>query len=76
MGDLQQFLAQTTPWGLTVAQTGGIGVVALILLVGWFVVQVGLRLSHLIFRLGCAAIMIFLCGIVSFFVLYNLSSRY
>ncbi len=75
MGDLQQFLAQSTPWGLTVAQTGGIGVVAVILLVGWFIVQIGLRLSHLIFRLGCAAIMIFLCGVISFFAIYNFSSR-
>ncbi|HLY29365.1 MAG TPA: hypothetical protein VKQ72_23670 [Aggregatilineales bacterium] len=74
--NLQNFLAQNTPWGLTVAQTGAIGVVALVLLIGWFVVHTTLRLTGTIFRLGCAALLVFICGIISFMVLYNLASKY
>jgi hypothetical protein len=74
--NLPDFLAQNTPWGLTVAQTGAIGVVALILLIGWFIVHTALRLGGVIFRLGCAALLVFICGIVSFMVLYNLATRY
>ena len=73
--DLGQFLAQQTPWGLTVAQTGGIGVVAVILFAGWLVVHLVMRLSGFLFRLGCAAILVFLCGVVSYVVLYNLTTR-
>jgi hypothetical protein len=76
LGDLQQTLAQATPWGLSVGQTGAIFVIAAILLVGWTVVHSALRLGALIFRLGCAALMIFICGIVSFMVLYNLTTKY
>ena len=73
--DLNQTLAQHTPWGLTVAQTCGIGVVAIILFFGWILVRIGLQISGLIFRLGCAALMVFICGIVSFVVLYNLTNK-
>jgi len=76
LSDLQQTLAQATPWGLTVAQTGSIFLVAIVLFIGWLVVHTVLRLGAVIFRLGCAALMIFICGIVSFMVLYNLSTKY
>jgi hypothetical protein len=75
LGDLQQLLAQGTPWGLSVGQTGAIFVIAAVLLVSWVVVHTFLRLGTVIFRLGCAALMIFVCGIVSFMVLYNLSTK-
>ena len=75
MSDLGQTLGQATPWGLTVAQTGSIFVVAAVLLIGWVIVHTALRLGAVIFRLGCAALMIFICGIVSFMVLYNLTTR-
>ncbi len=75
MDNLPDLLAQSTPWGLTVAQTLSIFVVAFVLLVGWIIVRMGLRLTSLMFRLGCAALIIFVCGIVSFMVLYNFASR-
>ncbi len=74
--DIATFLAQHTPWGLTVAQTGGIAVVAVILLVGWTMVHMMLRLTGAIFRLGCAAVFVFICGIVSFMAIYNVASKY
>ena len=74
--DIGTFLAQHTPWGLTFAQTGAIGVVAVILLVGWSMVQVALKLTGTIFRLGCAAVFVFICGIVSFMAIYNIASKY
>ncbi len=75
MDNLPDLLAQPTPWGLTVAQTLSIFVVAFVLLIGWIIVRIGLRLTSMIFRLGCAALIIFVCGIVSFMVLYNFASR-
>ena len=75
MDNLPDLLAQPTPWGLTVAQTLSIFVVAFVLLIGWIIVRIGLRLTSMIFRLGCAALIIFVCGIVGFMVLYNFASR-
>jgi hypothetical protein len=75
MSDLPQFLAEATPWGLTVGQTASIFVVAAVLLLGWVIVHVGLRLTATLFRLGCAALMVFMCGLVSFFLIYNFASR-
>jgi hypothetical protein len=75
LDNLPDLLAQPTPWGLTVAQTLAIFVVAFVLFVGWLIVRIGLRLTSMIFRLGCAALMIFVCGVVSFMVLYNFASR-
>src|SRR5205823_5664052 len=69
LDNLQDILGQPTPWGLTVAQTLSIVVVAFVLLIGWIVVRVGLRLTGLIFRLGCAALIIFVCGNVRLFIL-------
>jgi hypothetical protein len=73
--NLPELLAQPTPWGLTVAQTLSIFVVAFVLFVGWVIVRIGLQLTATLFRLGCAALIIFVCGIVSFMVLYNFASR-
>ena len=75
MDNLQDILGQATPWGLTVAQTLSIFVVAFVLMIGWIIVRIGLRLTGMIFRLGCAALIVFMCGIVSFMVLYNFASR-
>ena len=75
MDNLPDLLGQPTPWGLTVAQTLSIVVVAFVLLIGWIIVRIGLRLTGMIFRLGCAALMVFICGVVSFMVLYNFASR-
>lgn len=75
MNDISQLLAQHTPWSLTVGQTAGIAVVAVILLAGWLFVQFTLRLGAFIFRMGCAMLIIFICGLASFIVLYNLSSK-
>ncbi len=74
--NLQDFLAQQTPWGLTFAQTGAVGMVALILLIGWTVIHTTLRLTGTIFRLGCATLLVFICGIIGFMVLYNLARKY
>ena len=68
-------LGQMLPWGLTIAQSGGIAAVAVILLVGWFVVHTMMRLTGFIFRIGCAAVFVFICGIVSFMAIYNYASR-
>jgi len=48
-------------------------VVMLILLVGWVIVHIGLQLTGTIFRLGCAAIIVFSCGIVAILLFYNLT---
>ena len=64
-----------TPWGLTVGQTAMIFVVMIVLLVGWIFVHIGLRLTGMIFRLGCAAIMVFSCGIVAILLFYNFTSN-
>jgi hypothetical protein len=75
MGDLSQFLAQSTPWVLTVGQTVSIGLMAVVLFVGWVIVHTLLRLGGFIFRIGCAGLLIFICGLASFVVLYNFTNR-
>ena len=75
MQQIIDLLPQMTPWGLTVGQTAMIFVVMLILLIGWVFVRVGLRLTGMIFRLGCAAILVFSCGIVMILLFYNLTSN-
>ncbi len=74
LDSLLQSLPNPTPWGLTVGQTLGIFVVAAILFVGWFIVRIVTRLGGLLFRLGCAALIVFICGIISFMALYNLTN--
>jgi hypothetical protein len=73
--DISSLLPQQTPWGLTVGQTAGIAVVAVILLVGWLFVQFMLRLGEFLFRMGCALLLIFICGLASFIVIYNFSTQ-
>jgi hypothetical protein len=63
-----------TPWGLTVGQTVGIFVVAAVLLVGWIIVRVVLRLGEILFRIGCVVLVVFICGIISFVAIYNLTN--
>ena len=74
LDSLLQSLPNPTPWGLTVGQTLGIIVVAAVLFVGFLVVRVVTRLGGLLFRLGCAAMIVFICGIISFMALYNLTN--
>ena len=74
MDNFWDLMAQPSPWGLTYGQTASIIVVALVLLVGWVIVRVFLRLGSIIFRLGCAALIVFICGIASFIMLYNATS--
>ncbi len=74
LDSLLQSLPNPTPWGLTVGQTLGIFVIAVVLLVGFIVVRIVTQLGGLLFRLGCAAIVVFICGIISFMALYNLTS--
>ena len=74
MNNLPQLLAQPTPFGVTVGQIAAVVVVAMVLFSGWLVVRVVLRVSALFFRLGCAALIVFICGIVSFIALYNLTT--
>ncbi len=76
MDNWSQLLEQSTFWGLTVGQTVGVFLVAVVLLAGWIVVRVGLRLAGVLFRLGCAAILVFICGLVSFLVLSNIANKY
>jgi hypothetical protein len=71
--DLTSLFAQPTPWGLTVGQTAGIVAVAVVLLAGWLFVQFTLRLGAFLFRMGCAMLLIFICGLASFIVIYNYS---
>jgi hypothetical protein len=73
--NLPELLAQPTPWGLTVAQTLSIFVVAFVLFVGWVIVRIGLQLTATLFRRGCAALIIFVGGIVSFMVRATFASR-
>ena len=75
MENIQNILAQPTPWGLSVAQTGAIIAVAFVLLFGWVIVRIGLRLTATIFRLGCAALIVFVRGLVSFMMFYNIASK-
>ncbi len=75
MDNLPTLFAQPTPWGLSVGQTASVAVVAFVLLFGWVIVRIGLRLTSLLFRLGCAALIVFICGVVSFMMLYNIASR-
>jgi hypothetical protein len=74
MDNFWELMAQPTFWGLTIGQTVSIFVVAAVLLIGWVVVRVLLQLGSIIFRLGCAALIVFICGIASFLVLYNVTS--
>jgi hypothetical protein len=75
MDNLPELLAQPTPWGFTVGQTALVAIVAVILVSGWLAVRVALRITGLLFRLGCAALMIFVCGLVSFIMVYNYTTR-
>ncbi len=74
LDSLLQSLPNPTPWGLTVGQTLGIFAVAAVLLAGLFVVRIVTRLGGLLFRLGCAAIVVFICGVISFMTIYNLTN--
>jgi hypothetical protein len=69
--NLPDLLAQPTPWGLTIGQTASVFVVAFVLLAGWLLVRFVLHVTGLLFRLGCAALLIFVCGLISFMVLSN-----
>ncbi|MEP7285607.1 MAG: hypothetical protein ABI947_07565 [Chloroflexota bacterium] len=75
MNDLQQILGQYTPWGLTVAQTGLVILIAAGLLFGLGVLRFVLQLTGELFRIGCAVMLLFLCGLISFMVFYNFASR-
>ncbi len=63
-----------TPWGLTVGQTAGIFGIAVVLFIGWMIVRVVLRLGEILFRIGCIVLVVFICGIISFVAIYNLTS--
>ncbi len=63
-----------TPWGLTVGQTVGIFAIAFALFIGWIIVRVVLRLGEILFRIGCIVLVVFICGIVSFVAIYNLTN--
>ena len=73
MNNLPQLLAQHTPFGLTVGQILGVGAVAVVLFAGWLFVRIVLRLGAIFFRIGCIALVVFICGIASFFALYNIT---
>lgn len=75
MNNLPQLLAQPTPFGLTVGQIAAVAVVAMILFSGWLIVRIIMRVSALFFRIGCAALIVFICGIVSFIALYNFTAK-
>ena len=75
MNNLPQLLAQHTPFGLTVGQIASVAVVAVILFAGWLVVKIVLRLGALFFRIGCIALVVFICGIASFIALYNITLK-
>lgn len=74
MENFWELMAQPAFWGMTIGQTASIFVVAGVLLVGWVIVRTFLRLGSIIFRLGCAALIVFICGVASFIVLYNATS--
>jgi hypothetical protein len=75
LNDLQQLFIQATPWGLTVGQTVVVLLIATGLVVGWTMLRSFLRLTATIFQIGCAALLVFICGITSFMVFYNFASR-
>ena len=75
MDNLPQLLDQPTLWGLTVGQTLGVILVAFVLLAGWIFVRVVMRLAGILFRLGCAAIIVFIGGLVIFLLLSNLTGQ-
>jgi hypothetical protein len=73
--DLQEWLNQPTLWGLSVGQTAVIVILTGILVLGWTFVRFILQLTGTIFRIGCALLLCFICGLVSFIVIYNFSAR-
>lgn len=48
--------------GLTVGEAILIGIVGVVLVVGWFMLRSAIRLAMLPFRIGCAAIALLLIG--------------
>ncbi len=74
LDSLLQSLPNATPWGLTVGQTLGIVVIAAVLLGGWFIVRIVTQLSGCLFRAGCAVLVVFICGIISYMAILNLST--
>jgi hypothetical protein len=52
----------------------GIFAVAFVLLIGWIIVRVVLRLGEILFRIGCIVLVVFICGIISFVAIYNLTN--
>jgi len=75
LDNLPQLLDQPTFWGLTVGQTLGVVLVAFVLLAGWIFVRFVMRLAGILFRLGCAAIIVFIGGLVIFLILSNLANQ-
>lgn len=75
MDNLPELLQQPTPWGLTIGQTAVIALITFVLVFGWTIIKFFLQLTGTIFRVGCAAVLIFVCGLVSFMVFYNISTR-
>ena len=75
MDNLPQLFAQPTAWGLTVGQTAVIVALTFILVFGWTIVKLFFQVTGTIFRVGCAALLIFVCGLVSFMVFYNFATR-
>jgi hypothetical protein len=73
--ELQNLLSQMTPWGLTIAQTGVVFLIAVALVAGWTVIRIGLQLTGILFRIGCAALLVFICGLATFMVFYNFAAK-
>ena len=48
--------------GLTMGEAIMIGIVGVVLVVGWFMLRSAIRLAMLPFRIGCAAIALLLIG--------------
>jgi hypothetical protein len=57
--------------GLTMGEAIMIGIVGVVLVVGWFMLRSAIRLAMLPFRIGCAAIALLLVG---FLILQALGS--
>lgn len=75
MDQLQQTLAQLTPWGLTVGQTVllVLGVIAIFMVTG--VIGFVLRLFGTLMRIGCLLVVVFGCGCGATMIIMNSLNR-
>jgi hypothetical protein len=69
------FLDQFAPWGLTWGQSLAILALTVAGFALWTALRFFLRLGQLLFQLGCAVILLFICGVVSYLIYNNLFNQ-